>query len=355
VNEAAETARSVRRTALIFAGIVVAAVTMVFVWLVPEAARIARNRDTRLSEARAGSDMVRVAGGSFTMGANDGAPDEQPLHDVRVSEFWMDRTEVTNEEFARFAKATGYLTTAELAPQGVAEGSLAMEQRQAGSWCFRPGPDAKAADRRTWIAFIPGASWRRPHGPGSDIEGRDKFPVLHVSHDDAVAYCKWARKRLPTEAEWECAARGGMILMRYPWGKEVRAQGGLWMANIWQGKFPEKDEAQDGFAGPAPVARFPANGSGLHDLVGNVAEWCADWYQHDYYAQLRPDPNFAAHRNPRGPETSMDPGEPGVSKRVVRGGSFLSSADECRVSARGREAPGFSAEWIGFRCVKDAQ
>ena len=354
MNEAAETARSVRRTALIFAGILVAAVTMVAMWLVPEARRIARNRETRLSEARAGSDMVRVAGGAFTMGANDGAPDEQPLHDVRVGEFWMDRTEVTNGEFARFTKATGYLTTAELPPQGVAEGSLAMEQRQAGSWCFQPSADAKAAERRTWIAFIPGANWRRPRGPGSDIAGREKFPVVHVSHDDAVAYCKWAHKRLPTEAEWECAARGGMILMRYPWGKEI-AEGGTWRANAWQGKFPEKDDAPDGFAGLAPVAHYPANGSGLHDLAGNVAEWCADWYQQDYYAQLRPNPNFASHRNPKGPDVSTDPREPGVWKRVVRGGSFLSSADACRVSARGREAPGFSAEWIGFRCVKDAQ
>ncbi len=355
MSEPADTARAARRTGFIFAGIVVAAVTMVTVWLVPEGMRIARNRDTRLAEARAGSDMVRVAGGAFTMGANDGAQDEQPLHDVRVSAFWMDRTEVTNEEFERFAKATGHITTAELPPQGGPEGSLAMEQRQAGSWCFQPGPDAQASVRRTWLAFVPGASWRRPRGPGSDIAGRGRFPVVHVSHDDAVAYCKWARKRLPTEAEWECASRGARILTRYPWGNDVRGENGTWMANTWQGAFPAKDEALDGFAGLAPVARFPANGSGLHDLAGNVAEWCADWYQHDYYAQLRPDPNRAAHRNPRGPEVSTDPAEPGVWKRVVRGGSWLSDAVACRVSVRGREAPGFSAEWIGFRCVKDAQ
>ena len=361
MSEAAETARSVRRTALIFAGILVAAVTMVAVWLVPEAKRIARNRETQSREARAGSDMVRVAGGVFTMGANDGALDEQPLHDVRVGEFWMDRTEVTDEEFARFTKATGHITTAELRPQAVPDSDLAMDEREPGSWCFKPGPifipdgfDPKELDRRTFIAFIPGASWRRPRGAGTDIVGRERFPVVHVSHDDALAYCKWAHKRLPTEAEWECAARGGMILTRYPWGNEM-APGGMWRANTWSGGFPIKDDALDGFAGLAPVAHFPANGFGLHDLAGNVAEWCADWYQHDYYAQLRPDPNFAAHRNPHGPEVSTDPNEPGVWKRVVRGGSFLSTADECRVSARGREAPGFSAEWIGFRCVKDAQ
>ena len=180
MSEAADNSRAIRRTAIIFAGILVAAVTMVAVWLVPEAKRIAHNRDTRLSEERAGSDMVRVAGGAFTMGANDGAADEQPLHDVRVNEFWMDRTEVTNGEFARFAKATGYLTTAELSPQGVAAGSLAMEQRQPGSWCFRMSENANAADRRTWIAFIPGASWRRPRGPGSDIAGRENC-LLYTS------------------------------------------------------------------------------------------------------------------------------------------------------------------------------
>jgi len=348
VSEAAEIARSVRKAAIIFFCILAAAVTMVLVWLVPEMQRIARDRETKSREARAGSDMVRVAGGAFTMGANDGAPDEQPLHDVRVKEFWMDRTEVTNAEFERFTKATGHITTAELAQQG---------QTEAGSWCFRPGADAMAADRRTWIAFVPGANWRRPHGKdgaGSDIAGREKFPVVHVSHDDATAYCKWAHKRLPTETEWECAARGGMTLMRYPWGREI-TEGGAWHANTWQGNFPLKDDALDGFAGLASVAHFPPNGSGLHDLAGNVAEWCADWYQHDYYAQLRPDPNRAAHQDPKGPDTSTDPREPGVWKRVVRGGSFLSGAEECRVSARGKEAPGFSAEWIGFRCVKDAQ
>lgn len=354
MNGAADTASATRRTGLIFVSIIVAAVAMVLVWLVPEGLRIARDREIKLREARAGSDMVRVAGGAFTMGANDGAQDEQPLHDVRVNAFWMDRTEVTNEEFARFTKATGYITTAELAPQGVDGGNLAMEQRQPGSWRFQPGPRGKAAERRTWIAFVPGANWRRPHGAGSDVAGREKYPVIHVSHDDAIAYCKWAHKRLPTEAEWECAARGGMILTRYPWGSEI-AEGGAWHANTWQGDFPANDDALDGFAGLAPVAHFPPNGSGLHDLAGNVAEWCADWYQHDYYAQIRPEPNRAAHRNPKGPDISTDPSEPGVWKRVVRGGSWLSDESACRVSARGREAPGFSAEWLGFRCVKDAQ
>ena len=332
MSEAAETARAVRRVAFIFAGIVVAAITMVLLWLVPEMRRIARNRETQSREARAGSDMVRVAGGSFTMGANDGAQDEQPLHDVRVNEFWMDRTEVTNAEFERFTKATGHLTSAELA------------QPQSGSWCLRDDVKTKSEDRPGWMTFVPGANWRRPKGGVSSIEGRENEPVRHVSHDDAQAYCKWARKRLPTEAEWEYAARGGLILARYPWGNEVRP-GGLVMANFWQPDSTQSDAA--------PVARYSANAFGLHDLAGNVAEWCGDWYRHDYYAELRPNPNFKAHRNPRGPETSTDPREPGVWKRVVRGGSFLSTAEECRVSTRGREEPGFSAGWIGFRCVKD--
>ncbi len=353
MSEAVETARAARRAGLIFAGIVVAALGMVLIWLVPEGLRIARDRETRLSDGRAGSDMIRVQGGAFTMGANDGARDEQPLHDVRVGAFWMDRTEVTNEEFARFAQATGHITAAELPPQGVAAGSLPAEQTQAGSWCFRPAAGANAGDRRTWMTFVPGANWRRPGGPGSSIEGREKFPVVHVTSDDADAYCKWAHKRLPTEAEWERAARGGVNLTRYPWGGEISPDG-RWRANTWQGVFPEKDDALDGFAGLAPVAGFPANGFGLHDLAGNVAEWCADWYQHDYYGQIRPDPNRAAHRDPRGPEVSSDPAEPGVWKRVVRGGSWLSDPAGCRVSTRGREAPVFSSEWLGFRCVKDA-
>ena len=354
MSEGEETARAARRTGIIFVAVVLSAIAMVLVWLIPEGLRIARNRDTRVRDANAGSDMVRVPGGAFTMGANDGASEEQPLHDVRVSEFWMDRTEVTNGEFARFVKETGHVTTAELPPKGVAEGSLTMEQRLPGSWCFRAGPDAKAGERRTWIAFVPGANWRSPRGPGSTSDGAEKFPVVHVSRDDAKAYGKWARKRLPTEAEWEFAARGGVGLTRYPWGREISPDG-KWRANVWQGNFPEKDDALDGFAGPAPTGSFAANSFGLHDLAGNVAEWCADWYQHDYYAQLRPNPDRAAHRNPKGPEVSTDPTEPGVWKCVVRGGSWLSDAAGCRVSARGREAPGFTAEWIGFRCVKEVQ
>ena len=256
------------------------------------------------------------------------------------------------DDFGVTLDAWGGLTLPN-SPQGVAAGSLAMEQREAGSWCLRDDVKTKSKDRREWMTFVPGANWRHPKGGLSNLEGREKEPVRHVSHDDAVAYAKWAHKRLPTEAEWECAARGGSILTRFPWGNEVRPNGVL-MANFWQPETTQSDAKHLFFCLASPVARYPANAFGLHDLAGNVAEWSADWYDPGYYAQLRPDPNFAAHRNPRGPEISTDPSEPGVWKRVVRGGSFLSSADDCRVSARGREAPGFSAEWIGFRCVKDA-
>lgn len=343
MSERDDTARAARRTGYIFAAVIVASATLALAWLLPEMKRIARNAETRQRDARAGSDMVRVPGGSFTMGANDGALDERPLHDVRVSEFWMDRTEVTNAEFAKFVKATGYQTTAELA------------QPQPGSWCLRDGAKVKSADRREWTLFVPGVNWRRPKGAGSNIDGRDKEPVRHVSWDDAVAYCKWAGKRLPTEAEWEFAARGGVILTRWPWGNDASPDG-MPAANFWQ---PEKSAHADvkllHKCVVSPVAGFRANNFGLYDLAGNVAEWCGDWYQQDFYAQLRPDPNRAAHRNPHGPDASVDPTEPGVWKRVVRGGSFISTAEECRVSARGKEEPAFSAEWIGFRCVKDMQ
>jgi formylglycine-generating enzyme required for sulfatase activity len=341
-----------RRNLVIGLLIVLGMCAGVLVWLVPEALRIKRERDRRLAENAAGSDMVEVLGGSFSMGSNEGASDERPLHDVRVSDFWMDRKEVTNFEFERFVRETHYVTTAEKTPSGAA--GLPAEQRQAGSWCFRPQPGAKAEDRRTWMQWVPGANWRHPEGPDSSLEDRASHPVIHVSHDDAVAYAKWAGKRLPTEAEWEGAARGGMMLSRYPWGMEPEVRGQR-MANGWQGSFPAKDDGLDGFSGIAPVGRFPSNNYNLQDMAGNVAEWCADWYSANFYAELKPNPNREAHKNPKGPETSLDPAEPGVSKRVVRGGSWLSTDEGLRIAARGREAPEFTAQWIGFRCVRDAK
>jgi formylglycine-generating enzyme required for sulfatase activity len=341
-----------RRNVIIVLLIVLGAIAGVLVWLVPEALRIKRERDRRLAENLAGSDMVQVPGGSFTMGANDGAPEEQPLHDLRLAAFWMDRAEVTNREFERFVQATSYVTAAEKPPSGGA--GLPAAQREPGSWCFRPQPGAQPADRRTWAAWVPGANWRHPDGPGSSLQGLENLPVVHVTHDDAIAYGRWAGKRLPTEAEWEYAARGGIVLAKYPWGMEPRI-GGRWMANGWQGEFPAKNDALDGFAGLAPAGSFPSNSYSLHEMAGNAAEWCADWFSAGYYAEIKAISDRAAHRNPSGPDTSLDPAEPGVSKRVVRGGSWLSGEQDLRVSARGREAPSFSAQWLGFRCVKDGK
>ena len=343
------TRNAARRTAFIFVGIIVAFFGATLVWLVPEMKRIKGDRDRRLAENAHGTEMVPVPAVSFTMGANDGAPDEKPLHDVRVNQFLMDKTEVTNAQFAQFVAATNYVTTAERAPSGADK--LPPEQREPGSWCFHFSPAAKANTRRPWARWVTGANWRQPDGPESNIKGRGKFPVVHVSWDDAVAFAKWAGKRLPTEAEWECAARGGVLLAHFPWGMEASSS----RANVWQGAFPAKDDALDKFAGLAPVGQYPLSNYGLSDITGNAAEWCADWFAADYYAELRPNPDRAAHRNPPGPDVSNDPGEPGVWKRVVRGGSWLSTDPEFRVATRGREEPNFTAAWIGFRCVKDSR
>ena len=341
-----------RRTALIFVGIILAFLGATLAWLYPEVKRIVRERKQRQAENARGTEMVPVPGGSFTMGANDGAPDERPLHDVRVNQFLMDKTEVTNGQFAQFVAATNYVTTAERPPAGADK--LSPEQREPGSWCFRFSPETKANARRPWARWVAGANWRQPDGPGSNIEGRTKFPVVHVSWDDATAFAKWAGKRLPTEAEWECAARGAVVLAHFPWGMDA-CPDGRWRANVWQGDFPTKNDALDGFADLAPAGSYPLNNFGLADLTGNAAEWCADWFAADYYAEVCKNPDRAAHKNPQGPDVSDDPTEPGVWKRVVRGGSWLSTDAEFRVSTRAREAPGFSAGWIGFRCAKDEQ
>jgi len=291
--------------------------------------------------------MVWVPGGTFWMGADDPSmSDARPVHEVTVDGFWMDRTEVTNRQFARFVAATGYVTVAERKPDPKDFPGAPPENLVPGSLVFTPpAGEVSFEDPLIWWRYVPGASWRHPEGPETTIEGKDHYPVVQVCWDDAMAYARWAGKRLPTEAEWECAARGGKVRTRYVWGDTLRPDG-TWPANIWQGHFPDRNSAADGFARTAPVASFPPNGYGLFDMAGNVWEWCADWYRPGY--EVSPD------HNPQGPSSSYDPHEPGVAKRVQRGGSFLCSDQYCTrylPGARGKGSPDSGASHVGFRCA----
>jgi formylglycine-generating enzyme required for sulfatase activity len=305
--------------------------------------------------------MVWIEGGSFQMGAQDslGRPDEYPAHRVTISGFWMDETEVTNQQFREFVQATGYTTTAEIAPDWeVMKKQLPAGTRKpdrselvAASLVFVSPQESVDLEHpgECWL-WTKGANWMHPQGPGSSIEGRDQDPVVQVSYDDACAYAHWAKKRLPTEAEWEFAARGGLAGAPYAWGTEPPDQGG-YRANIWQGEFPTHNDGTDGFIRLAPVRSFKPNAFGLYDLSGNVWEWCLDWYDARAYSTKRDGAT-----NPRGPTKSFDPAEPLVPKRVARGGSFLCDEHYCtgyRVSARMRTSPDTSLEHTGFRCVKD--
>jgi sulfatase modifying factor 1 len=307
--------------------------------------------------------MVWVPGGEFSMGVADprGIPhggsqameDGRPIHRVYVDGFWMDRTAVTNAEFARYVAATGYLTVAERKPNPAEFPHAAPEDLVPGSIVFRaPSQPVSLDDPYQWWAYVPGANWRHPEGPHSSIRGRENYPVVQVAYEDAAAYAKWAGKRLPTEAEWEFAARGGLAGKRYPWGDEL-VVGGKWMANAYQGHFPDHDSHKDRFAGIAPVASFPANGYGLYDMAGNVWQWMPDWYDPDYYAKVSP----AVQRNPRGPESSFDPREPGLRKRAQRGGSFLCTEQYCTrymLGTRGKGEISSASNHLGFRCVRSA-
>jgi len=300
--------------------------------------------------------MITVPAGEFLMGTEEPSmTDTRPVHRVYVDGFRMDRTEVTNEQFARFTEATGHVTVAErpLDPKdfpGVPPDALVP-----GSIVFTPpSGEVSLQNHLAWWSYVPGASWRHPEGPQSGVAGRGQHPVVQVAYEDAAAYCAWAGKRLPSEAEFERAARGGLERKKYVWGDELRPAGKV-QANTWQGRFPEQNSTEDGFAGTAPVASYPANGFGLHDLAGNVWEWCADWYRPDTYAKQRESAEVA--KNPRGPGDSFDPAEPGVPKRVQRGGSYLCSDQYCSryvPGGRGKGATDSGTTHLGFRCVADA-
>ena len=306
--------------------------------------------------------MVLIKGGTFMMGGdnNQASPDEFPKHKVKVDDFWIDATEVTNAQFQKFVDATHYITTAEKKPDweemkttlppGTPKppDSLLV----AASLVFRQtsGP-VDLNDYGQWWGWVKGADWKHPEGPNSSIKEKENYPVVQVSWYDAMAYCKWAGKRLPTEAEWEFAARGGLENNIYPWGNES-VNVGKAKANSWGGKFPYYNDKKDNYTGSAPVKSFLPNGYGLYDMAGNVWEWCSDWYDANYYKTLE---NTTA-TNPQGPAKSYDPEDTYTPKRSLRGGSFLCNDSYCsgyRVARRMKSSPDTGLEHTGFRCVKD--
>lgn len=306
--------------------------------------------------------MVWIPGGEFVMGGVGplARSDEFPQHTVRVSGFFLDRTEVTVAEFRRFVEATGYVTTAERAP--TVEELLAQsppgtpppdpKALVAGSMVFRAPPSAvPLEDWTNWWVWVPGACWKQPFGPDVTTPVRDDLPVVHVSFADAVAYAHWAGKRLPTEAEWEFACRGGLVGAEFEWGSEPPNRGAK-KANLWQGPFPHGNLVEDEFVELAPVGSFPGNGYGLHDMIGNVWEWTADWYRADTFAL---DAARGVVIDPKGPDSSLDPNEPYAPKRVIRGGSFLCNEVYCasyRPSARMATSIDTGQSHLGFRCAK---
>jgi formylglycine-generating enzyme required for sulfatase activity len=321
--------------------------------------------ETGLTQQISYEGMVLIPAGEFEMGANGDLAfnDEYPKHKVQVSAFWMDEAEVTNAQFAEFVEATGYITVAEK-PVDWAEAAKTLPPGTPkphdsilapGSLVFRPtsGP-VNLSQHHAWWHWVNGADWRHPQGPGSNIDGLDDHPVVHVCWDDAAAYATWAGKRLPTEAEWEWAARGGIDSETYPWGSE-HPDDGLSKANYWEGEFPYVNAQRDGYVYTAPVKSYPPNAYGLYEMSGNVWEWCADWYHAEYYQQVESD---AGIRNPRGPLESYDPAEPLMPKKVSRGGSFLCNDSYCagyRVSSRMKASRDSGHIHTGFRCVRDAE
>jgi len=310
--------------------------------------------------------MVWIPGGKFIMGSSAkdklAHPVEKPAHTVTVSGFWMDSTEVTNREFARFVKATGYITLAEKdvdweelkkqVPPGTRKPPEA--QLKAGSMVFAPPKNAVPLNNiGGWWAWVTGVNWRHPEGPASNLAGRENHPVVHVAWQDAVAYAKWARKRLPTEAEWEFAARGGLKGATFTWGDEPFSDKKP-QANIWQGDFPHRNSKLDGHIRTAPVKSYPKNGYGLYDMSGNVWEWCADWWRVDLYRHRVANGDRVI--NPVGPPRYFDPRNPREKQRVTRGGSFLCHDCYCaayRPAGRRGTALDTGMSHIGFRCAKN--
>jgi formylglycine-generating enzyme required for sulfatase activity len=307
--------------------------------------------------------MRFIDGGTFTMGSEAFYPEERPLRQVAVDSFWIDEAPVTNREFARFVDATGHRTLAEIAPDPKDYPGMMPEMARAGSLVFTKtaGP-VPLTDYHLWWSFTFGADWRHPYGPDSDIDAFDLWdhPVVHVAWGDAAAYAMWAGKDLPTEAEHEFAARGGLEGAEFAWGNEL-APGGRMMANYWQGLFPFSNTREDGWERTSPVRTFPPNGYGLYDMVGNTWEWTADWWTENSAKGLKakkPGQSCCSVRNPRGGKLkdSFDPNQPQVKigRKVIKGGSHLCALNHCqrfRPAARHPEMIDTSTSHIGFRCV----
>jgi sulfatase modifying factor 1 len=299
------------------------------------------------------ADMVWIPATTFRMGSNWHYPEEGPVHHVSVDGFWIDRTPVTNAEFARFVAETGHVTTAEVPPKAEDYPGALPEMLYAGSLVFvKPSGPAKHG---SWWHYVAGATWRSPQGAETTIEERADHPVVHVSFSDAAAYAKWAGKDLPSEAEWEYAARGGLEAAVYAWGDEFRP-GGRTLANTWQGEFPWQNRCEDGFEGTSPVEAFPPNGFGLYDMIGNVWEWTTDWYKAGHPAEA--EGVCCGPLNPHGArETeSYDPSMPSIRipRKVLKGGSHLCAPNYCRryrPAARFPEPIDTSTCHVGFRCV----
>lgn len=321
-----------------------------------------KNSDPKKDKLVSKEGMVFIPGGNFDMGGDneEARSDEFPKHQVTVSSFWMDIAEVTNSQFKKFVDATGYTTTAErkidwdeisimLPPDTPKPHDSLLSP---ASLVFKEVSTSNLNDYSKWWSLVKGANWKQPFGPGSDIIGKENFPVVHVSWEDANAYCEWSGKRLPTEAEFEFASRAGKINSVYTWGNE-KVDNGVLKANTWDGEFPKKNTIKDKFYYAAPVKSFKPNNYGLYDLAGNVWEWCSDWYHANYYSMLPKQGSV----DPTGPDSSYDPVEPFSEKKVIRGGSFLCNDSYCsgyRNAARMKTTPDSSSLHTGFRTVVSA-
>lgn len=318
-----------------------------------------RRAQAKAAASRAPDAMILVEGGTFRMGSDKHYPEEAPAHDVTVSGFFIDPTPVTNAEFREFVEATGHVTFAEIPPDPKDYPGALPHMLKAGSLVFTPPQGAvDLRDWSQWWNFTFGANWRRPYGPGSSIKGLDDHPVVHVAFTDAEAYAKWAGKELPTEAEWEYAARGGLDCTEFAWGDEL-IPGGKYMANTWQGNFPLENLKLDGYERTSPVRTYPPNGYGVYDMIGNVWEWTTDWFSSKHaFDASRP---CCAPVNPRGgrEDQSYDPCQPKIKipRKVIKGGSHLCAPNYCRryrPAARHAEAIDTSTSHVSFRCIRRA-